>query len=290
MPIWHFWFYQHAKENTQTPHGIVVLFLKVDNQVVFLTQQQTMTTSQFDVRPNASVAGVLSLLEEDDQSLKLAALQKLDSCVDTCWAEISEVVSAMFVYFQLIFFPSAELAANSTFPNPQLASLVCSKVFFHLGQLDESLKYALGANELFDVTKKNDNYVDTLLAKCIDTYIQVSQAQETVDNRLAAIVERMFERCYADGEFKQALGIAIESHRLDKVAECILKSGQISKMLAYCFDIAMNIITTRDYRHLVHSILLTHICIIDFAHSCAALWICRNTRLFWCYPMLNVSQ
>jgi 26S proteasome regulatory subunit N2 len=58
----------------------------------------------------------------------------------------------------------------------------------------------------------------------------------------------MFQRCFSDGEYKQALGIAIESRRLDKVEESILNSGQVSKMLAYCLDIAMNVITTRDFR------------------------------------------
>jgi 26S proteasome regulatory subunit N2 len=61
----------------------------------------------------------------------------------------------------------------------------------------------------------------------------------------------MFDRCFADGEYKQALGIAIESRRLDKIKESITRSGETSAMLDYCFDNAMNLVTLRDFRHSV---------------------------------------
>lgn len=96
------------------------------------------------------------------------------------------------------------------------------------------------------------NTCDT--AKCIDSYIQQSVKQQEsagIDKRLQDIVERMFDRCFSDGEFKQALGIAIESRRLDKVEESINKSGNVAKMLSYCFDIAMNLVTTREFRNMV---------------------------------------
>jgi 26S proteasome regulatory subunit N2 len=61
----------------------------------------------------------------------------------------------------------------------------------------------------------------------------------------------MFDRCFSDGEYKQALGIAIESRRLDKIKESIIKSGETSAMLDYCFDNAMNLVAQRDFRHSV---------------------------------------
>ena len=45
-----------------------------------------------------------------------------------------------------------------------------------------------------------------------------------IDPRLQAIVERMFQRCYADGEYKQALGIAVESRMLDKIEEAVTRA------------------------------------------------------------------
>ena len=55
------------------------------------------------------------------------------------------------------------------------------------------------------------------------------QAKETsdvkaVDTRLEDIVNWMFQRCFDDKKFKQAIGIAIETRRLDIVEKAILTS------------------------------------------------------------------
>ena len=46
------------------------------------------------------------------------------------------------------------------------------------------------------------------LAKCIDKYISLrvkgyEDGNVQIDSRLQDVVERMFKRCYDDGEFKQ---------------------------------------------------------------------------------------
>ena len=51
----------------------------------------------------------------------------------------------------------------------ELAALVASKVYYHLGSYEDSLNYALGAGALFDVTSSSQ-YVETIIAKCIDSY------------------------------------------------------------------------------------------------------------------------
>ena len=45
-----------------------------------------------------------------------------------------------------------------------------------------------------------------------------------VDSRLEDIVNRMFQRCFEDKKFKAAIGIAIETRRLDVVEKSILTS------------------------------------------------------------------
>lgn len=40
----------------------------------------------------------------------------------------------------------------------------CPQVFYYLGELNDSLSYALGAGSLFDVSEDSD-YVHTLLGK-----------------------------------------------------------------------------------------------------------------------------
>ena len=51
----------------------------------------------------------------------------------------------------------------------------------------------------------SSEYVATTIAKCIDFYIKKTsegKAQD-VDKRLVAIVDRMFDRCFAHGQYKQ---------------------------------------------------------------------------------------
>jgi 26S proteasome regulatory subunit N2 len=66
----------------------------------------------------------------------------------------------------------------------------------------------------------------------------------------------MFEKCFQDKEFKQALGIALESKRLDVLEECIVKSGNETELLSYCFDLAMTTVTSKDFRGQVLSSII----------------------------------
>jgi 26S proteasome regulatory subunit N2 len=119
--------------------------------------------------------------------------------------------------------------------------------------------YALGAGKLFDPTKKSE-YIDTLISKCIDEYIKLKKEQAEskspseikLDERLERIVLGMFDRCYSDKQFKQALGIAVESRRLDKIEESIRKSDDVPSMLVYCQNLCSDVVTNRDFRHTVN--------------------------------------
>lgn len=126
-------------------------------------------------------------------------------------------------------------------------------VFFHLEEYDDALRLAMAAGTYFDVQCKSQ-YVETLIATCIDQYIVLrttaTSAMSTIkmDQRMETIVERMFERCYLDGMYSQALGIALESRRLDKVQEIFSKSTDLPNLLSYCFDICRSILSNRDFR------------------------------------------
>ena len=134
----------------------------------------------------------------------------------------------------------------------QLAALVASKVYYHLGSYEDSLSYALGAETLFDVTKTDNQYVETIIAKCIDKYTKERQAEAAnIDKKLEDIVDRMFERCFQHGQYRQALGIAIETRRLDIFEQAIsrdLPDAQKCDMLSFAFRVVMSLIQSRDYR------------------------------------------
>jgi 26S proteasome regulatory subunit N2 len=268
----------------------------------------------------------LSLLSEDDPALKGHALQRIWSVVDFHWAECSDEL-ALF----------EELSEDETFQHRELAAAIASKCFYHLEEFDDAVRLALGAGKYFDVDAPNSEYVDAMIAKCVDTYIEHrlasralfarinrkgdgvlsaaeldasvehdvapaelvaavrrALAQSTVstpapgsqgragakasgvdfeafyacaarmppsscgvDPRMTRIVERMFQRCFDDGQYAQALGVALESQRLDMVRRALTAGDAESqaRLLGYCFDFCHDKIAQRDYRHRVLRVL-----------------------------------
>jgi len=75
-------------------------------------------------------------------------------------------------------------------------------------------------------------YKTSIPAKCIDHYTKLCVAmaeggdgeQKPIDTRLESIVNRMFQRCFDDRQFKQAVGIALETRRIDIFERAILES------------------------------------------------------------------
>ena len=67
--------------------------------------------------PVSSAAGVLALLEEEDDNLKLVALQQLDRSVHDFWFQISGSIAII-----------EALNEDEEFTHRELAALVASKV------------------------------------------------------------------------------------------------------------------------------------------------------------------
>ena len=57
------------------------------------------------------------------------------------------------------------MSEQESFPERELASLVVSKVYYHLGSFSDSLTYALAAGHKFDVNGMSE-YIETILCKC----------------------------------------------------------------------------------------------------------------------------
>ncbi|XP_072428502.1 26S proteasome non-ATPase regulatory subunit 1 [Chiloscyllium punctatum] len=199
-----------------------------------------------------SAAGIISLLDEKEPQLKEFALHKLNSVVNDFWAEISESVVKI-----------EELYEDETFRSREFAALVASKVFYHLGAFEESLNYALGAGDLFNVNDESE-YVETIIAKCIDHYTKLrvenrelpDGEEKCIDPRLEGIVNKMFQRCFDDHKYKQAIGIALETRRLDVFEKVILESNDISGMLAYSVKVCMSLMQNKQFRNEVLRVLV----------------------------------
>lgn len=239
---------------TNKPAQRSTILLDVHPAVSFPRPFRSLLLSCPQRRPTAA-SGLISLLEEEDNELRTHALKRLHQVVDQHWAEVAAVVPLI-----------EELSEDDAFPARELAAAVASKCFFHLEEYSDALRLALGAGEYFDVSSKTE-YVSTMVSKCIDQYTAQRTAtvggiaadestSEEMDPRMEGIVERMFERCYADGEFTQAMGIALEAHRLDKVEETIQQATDKPALLKYTFGVCQTLVTSRQTRLKVLAILV----------------------------------
>ncbi|XP_016952711.1 26S proteasome non-ATPase regulatory subunit 1 isoform X1 [Drosophila biarmipes] len=216
-----------------------------------------------------SAAGIISLLDEPMPDLKVFALKKLDNIVDEFWPEISESIEKIEM-----------LHEDRSFPENKLAGMVASKVFYHLGSFEDALTYALGAGDLFDVNARNE-YTETIIAKCIDFYIaqrvefiENPKEASAVDERLEGIVNRMIQRCLDDNQFRQALGIALETRRMDTFKDAIMKSDDVRGMLAYAYNVTMSLIQNRGFRNEVLRCLVSlyrDLGVPDYVNMCQCL-------------------
>ncbi|XP_065164935.1 26S proteasome non-ATPase regulatory subunit 1-like isoform X2 [Atheta coriaria] len=215
-----------------------------------------------------SAAAFISLLEEPRHEIKTFALQRLDNIVDEFWPEISESIEKIEI-----------LHEDQVFQQRELAALVASKVYFHLGSYDDSLSYALGAGDLFRVNSSSQ-YVETLIAKCIDQYTQMRQAlfdrEETIeaDPRLESIVNRMFERCLCEHQYHQAIGIALETRRLDIFEAAITRSNDIQETLKYGYQVTMTHIQHRGFRSKILRLMVNlyrTLDVPDYVNMCQCL-------------------
>jgi len=213
-----------------------------------------------------SASGLLALLAEPEPKLKVYALNKLDIIVHEFWPEISDNIQQIEV-----------LNESEEFEARELAALVASKVYYHIGSFKSAMIYALAAGRLFNI-EEDSEFVRTLTSKCIDEYIRQRvehepKEQEVPIKALEKLVDSVFDRSYQMGEYAYALGIALESRRVDRIEEAITKSGQVVEMLNYCFKICMDVIT-RDFRQVVLRILVKlyrELAIPDWIRICEIL-------------------
>lgn len=65
----------------------------------------------------------------------------------------------------------------------------------------------------------------------------------------------MFQRCAEDCEYEQAIGIALESRRLD-IVKSIIQKGDASKLLSYVLDVCMTLVQNLEFRNEVLRLLV----------------------------------
>jgi len=193
-----------------------------------------------------SAEGLLSLFRDNDPQTKAFALQKLSEVAPYFWHEISNYLKDIH-----------SLAFDYSYPQHELAAFLAAQIHFHLENYSEALQLALEANHYFDIFAKTD-FVQTLVSRCIDEYIglrvknyqaRTPEDKVQIPEKMEFVVERMFEKCFQEGEFKQAIGIALESRRIDKMEESIRNSPNLKDMIEYTYNTVKDIVIPRDFRN-----------------------------------------
>lgn len=204
-----------------------------------------------------SAAPYLSLLDEQDASLKFYALESLNKQVDQLWSEIANQITDIEKLFE-----------DDQFSHRDLAALLASKVYYNLGDYDLALKYALLAGSTFNA-EEDSEYVETIISKCIESYIRLSQAKfldatVNIDPQLTRIFEQMLTKCVNDNDIKLALGISLESYRLDLVKDIIdrqiqnkVSSDYIMGLIAYILSCSTTVINDANFRTEALNMLIT---------------------------------
>ncbi|KAJ2859360.1 proteasome regulatory particle base subunit [Coemansia aciculifera] len=199
-----------------------------------------------------SASGLISLLDEEERELQYYGLTQLEAVADRFWTEISDSITKIEVLYE-----------DESFEHRKLAALVASKIYFHLGEFDDALNFALGADDLFRL-EDTSAYVQTVVNHAIDKYIELrskddGEATADIDSRLESVVERMVERCFETKDYGQVVGISIEARRLD-ILERALASGDTRSLLAYvqrdCIDLISSIRVQSQVQELVVKVLM----------------------------------
>ena len=201
----------------------------------------------------------LALLQEDDLYMKSLALDKLNLLIDQHWPEISDYIRLFKDYYEKKILPEKQ----------NLLALILSKLYYNLEDYTSSVDWALKSEDKFNI-KENSLYVNTILKKMLDKYIEIRKHNffnrenlKLIDNRINAIIENVFNNCLNDNRLYQALGFCVESYDLDRLTKAIESSKEIMKNINFVYEIAQNYVVNKEY----NSVLIDHILKLLIKHA-----------------------
>mmetsp|Transcript_31663 Transcript_31663/g.76643 ORF Transcript_31663/g.76643 Transcript_31663/m.76643 type:complete len:1171 (-) Transcript_31663:211-3723(-) len=234
--------------------------------VAIMPLAAAMTTT--NPTPIATASGLLALLSEPDPTLVKHALTKLLGVVDTLWHEVAEVLPDLEAIAEGGTVggggggggeddddDDVAMAAAGPYDEStrRTAAALASRVFFHLEEPRQALRLALDSgDDHFDVLSPaagDEAYVERLVNAAIGEYVARKRKEfdggETVGGdeeenneeeeeeeldmaKLQEVVHLMFRRCYRDGSYGHALGVAFEARECDKVEEILAELSSSS--------------------------------------------------------------
>ena len=201
----------------------------------------------------------LALLQEDDLQMKSIALDKINILVDDHWPEISDYIRLFKDYYE----------KNSIPDKQKLLALILSKLYYNLEDYTEAVEWALKSEDSFDIKEKS-LYVNTILKKMLDIYIQIKKHNffnrdnlKPLDKRINAIIENVFNNCLTSNRLNQALGFCVESYDLDRLTKAIESSKDILRNINFVYEITQKYVVNKEY----NAVLIDHILKLLIKHA-----------------------
>ena len=118
-----------------------------------------------------------------------------------------------------------------------------------------------------------------------------------IEEKLHAMIDKLFERCFRNGRYRQVVGIAVEARKLDVLRRSIQRASEDERkekkssesklvrgedLLEYLLEICMNVVQERSLRNEVcgsHTISSSRSChmLITVCSYCGSSWTCSTT-------------
>ncbi len=251
------------------------------------------------------------MLSEPSPTLRLAALRRLLSIVDSHWHEVAQCL------------PELEALAEDDGESREVrnvAAAVASHVFFHLEEPSQALRLALESGSgVFDLnvssakadgnsrnSSSNVAYVECLVSAAIDAYVSIQKAQhmgedtaeETAGSldveKLNKVVQAMFQKCFIEGNFHYALGIALEAMETTKVqeilTECAARSDEITlyRLLQHSLTASNTLVTSKKFRNGVVENIAQQLQLLIESSSSVAITKNAAVTLSQCHQILGL--
>jgi 26S proteasome regulatory subunit N2 len=238
------------------------------------------------------------MLAEPAPSVRKAALRRLSAVVDTQWHEVAQSL------------PDLEAISEDTDEEMevrQLAASIASRVFFYLEEPSQALRLALESGDgVFETSGSQSNkaFVECLVGAAVDAYIQKKGREHDGEDekeedavsalsmeKLQAVVEFMFDRCYSEGKFEHALGIALEAQEIEKVRavldQCSQRCGgdKLYQVLKFSFAAATTLFISKAFRYQVIQVIAEQLELLSKDSS-----IADSTRKQCSFSLANAFQ
>ena len=249
-----------------------------------------VATAPQELFAHGSAAGMLSMLEEEDMDLRRYSLQRLHAMVDVYWSEISDQVDALEEMSEDESFPDRALAAAVASKcyyhleeyDDALRLALAAGQYFDINVeseyvqtivskcIDEYIAQRRAADATADTSDAAgdaepvgddeaehdfDAEAAAVAAGTAPASVGAQSAGGDVDPAMLAIVERMFEKCYAARHFRQAMGVAFEAQDLPRIEATLSASEDSEDLLGFCFRLCQTADITRGFRTAVLRIL-----------------------------------